>query len=101
MAAGENRFEADHVVVTVGAYQRPRIPSFAADLDPGILQPWLSGRHPGQVPFRPESWSGRLLLLLLPAASSWPGDGRPPLSPDPERAPARATLDYDNQVGDP
>jgi putative flavoprotein involved in K+ transport len=38
LAAGERRFQADHVVVATGAYQRPRIPAFAAELDPGVLQ---------------------------------------------------------------
>jgi putative flavoprotein involved in K+ transport len=38
VAAGDRRLEADHVVVASGAYQRPRIPAFAAELDPGILQ---------------------------------------------------------------
>jgi putative flavoprotein involved in K+ transport len=38
LAAGDRRLEADHVVVASGAYQRPRIPAFAAELDPGILQ---------------------------------------------------------------
>jgi putative flavoprotein involved in K+ transport len=38
VAAGERRFQADHVVVASGAYQRPRIPTFAPELDPGIMQ---------------------------------------------------------------
>jgi putative flavoprotein involved in K+ transport len=38
LAAGDRRFQADHVVVASGAYQRPRIPAFAAELNPGILQ---------------------------------------------------------------
>jgi putative flavoprotein involved in K+ transport len=38
VAAGARRFAADHVVVASGAYRRPRIPAFAAELDPGILQ---------------------------------------------------------------
>jgi putative flavoprotein involved in K+ transport len=38
LAAGDRRFQADHVVVASGAYQRPRIPGFGAELDPGILQ---------------------------------------------------------------
>jgi putative flavoprotein involved in K+ transport len=38
VAAGDRRLAADHVVVATGAYQRPRIPAFAAELDPGILQ---------------------------------------------------------------
>jgi putative flavoprotein involved in K+ transport len=38
VAAGDRRFQADHVVVASGAYQRPRIPAFAAELDAGIRQ---------------------------------------------------------------
>jgi putative flavoprotein involved in K+ transport len=38
LAAGDRRLEADHVVVATGAYQRPRVPAFAAELDPGVLQ---------------------------------------------------------------
>jgi putative flavoprotein involved in K+ transport len=38
LAAGDRRLEAGQVVVATGAYQRPRIPGFAAELDPGILQ---------------------------------------------------------------
>ena len=38
LAAGGRRFEADHVVVATGAYHLPRIPAFAADLDPAIVQ---------------------------------------------------------------
>jgi putative flavoprotein involved in K+ transport len=104
VAAGKSRFEADHVVVAAGAYQRPRIPAFAHELDPGILQlhagqycdpsqlqeggvlvvgaansgaeialevsrdhrTWLSGRHPGQEPYRPGSsrWD-RLLIPVI------------------------------------
>jgi len=38
VTAGDRRFEAEHVVVASGAYQRPRIPSFARELDPSIVQ---------------------------------------------------------------
>ena len=38
VVAGNRRWEADQVVVAPGAYQRPRIPAFAADLDPSIIQ---------------------------------------------------------------
>jgi putative flavoprotein involved in K+ transport len=102
VAAGRNRLEADHVVVAAGAYQRPRVPAYAAELDPSILQlhssqyrnpsrlqeggvlvvgaansgaeialevsrehrTWLSGRHPGQEPYRPGS--SRWDRLLIP-----------------------------------
>jgi putative flavoprotein involved in K+ transport len=50
VAAGTNRLEADHVVVAAGAYQRPRIPAFAPELDPGILQLHSSQyRDPSQL----------------------------------------------------
>jgi putative flavoprotein involved in K+ transport len=50
VAAGERRFQADHVVVASGAYQRPRIPAFAAELDPGIVQLHSSQyRDPSQL----------------------------------------------------
>ena len=36
--AGNLRFEAENVVVATGAYHIPRIPAFAAELDPAIVQ---------------------------------------------------------------
>ena len=36
--AGDRRFEAAHVVVAMATYQRPRVPEFAGQLDPGIVQ---------------------------------------------------------------
>jgi putative flavoprotein involved in K+ transport len=103
VAAGDRRFEADHVVVASGAYHSPRVPAFAAELDPGIVQlhsseyrdpsqlqeggvlvvgaansgaeialevsrdhrTWLSGRHPGQEPYRPGSRWFRLLVPVI------------------------------------
>jgi putative flavoprotein involved in K+ transport len=103
VTAGDRRFEGDHVVVATGAYQSPRIPALATELDPGIVQlhsseyldpsqlqeggvlvvgaansgaeialevskahlTWLSGRHPGQEPFRPGSKWDRLLLPVV------------------------------------
>jgi putative flavoprotein involved in K+ transport len=38
VAAGDRRLEADSVVVALGAYQRPNVPAFAPELDPGIVQ---------------------------------------------------------------
>ena len=38
VTAGPSRYEADNVVVATGGYQAPRIPVFAADLDPAITQ---------------------------------------------------------------
>ena len=50
VAAGKNRYEADQVVVASGAYQRPRIPTFAPELDPGIVQLHSSRyRDPSQL----------------------------------------------------
>jgi putative flavoprotein involved in K+ transport len=36
--AGERRFTADNVVVAMSSWQKPRIPEFANELDPGIIQ---------------------------------------------------------------
>ena len=38
VTAGERRFEADNVVVAMSDYQKPRTPSFASELDAGIVQ---------------------------------------------------------------
>jgi putative flavoprotein involved in K+ transport len=38
IAAGSQRFEAENVVVAMANYQVPRMPTFARDLDPAILQ---------------------------------------------------------------
>ncbi|HSO56047.1 MAG TPA: NAD(P)/FAD-dependent oxidoreductase [Actinomycetes bacterium] len=50
VTAGERRFEAANVVVAAGAYHHPLVPSFAPELDPGILQLHSSGyRRPAQL----------------------------------------------------
>jgi putative flavoprotein involved in K+ transport len=50
VTAGERRFEADNVVVAAGAYAQPRVPAFAADLDPAVLQLHSSRyRRPDQL----------------------------------------------------
>jgi putative flavoprotein involved in K+ transport len=38
LRSGDRRFEADNVVVATGVMQRPHVPSFAPELDPGIRQ---------------------------------------------------------------
>jgi putative flavoprotein involved in K+ transport len=51
IAAGDQRFEADHVVIATGAFQAPYIPDFAPQLDPRIVQLHSSEyRNPGQLP---------------------------------------------------
>jgi putative flavoprotein involved in K+ transport len=48
--AGTRRFEADHVVVAMANFQRPRIPDFAAQLRSDIVQIHSSSyRNPGQL----------------------------------------------------
>jgi putative flavoprotein involved in K+ transport len=50
VTAGERRFEAANVVVASGAYHTPRVPAFATELDPGIVQLHSSGyRRPDQL----------------------------------------------------
>lgn len=50
VTAGGHRFEADHVVVASGTFQRPIVPDFAGELDPAIRQ-LHSGeyRNPSQL----------------------------------------------------
>ena len=38
VTSGRSRYEADNVVVATGGYQAPRIPEFATELDPDIVQ---------------------------------------------------------------
>ena len=48
--AGDERFEAAHVVVAMANYQQPRVPAFAGELDPGIVQFHSSAyRNPSQL----------------------------------------------------
>jgi len=50
VVSNQCRYAADNVVVACGAYQAPRLPSFAAQLDPGILQLHSSAyRNPTQL----------------------------------------------------
>jgi putative flavoprotein involved in K+ transport len=38
VVVGDKRFEADNVVVAMGKHQRPRVPPFASELNPAIVQ---------------------------------------------------------------
>ena len=50
VTAGNLRLEADHIVVAMASYQKPRIPSFAQNLDPSIVQLHsLDYRNPSQL----------------------------------------------------
>jgi putative flavoprotein involved in K+ transport len=50
LAAGDKRYEADNVIVASGAHRNPKIPPFARELDPRIVQ-LHSGeyRNPSQL----------------------------------------------------
>jgi putative flavoprotein involved in K+ transport len=48
--AGGRRFEADNVVVAMSSWQKPRVPEFASELDPGIVQLHVAEyRNPDQL----------------------------------------------------
>lgn len=50
VSAGDRRFEADNVVVASGVYQTPRVPYFASELDPSIVQMHSTEyRNPSQL----------------------------------------------------
>src|SRR6266540_265262 len=38
VSAGESRFEVEHVIVATGAHRIPKVPAFASELDPRIVQ---------------------------------------------------------------
>ena len=101
--AGDRLLEAAQVVVAMADLQRGRVPGFAHELDPAIVQVhsvdyknpaqlrdggvllvgagnsgaeiamelaaqrrvWLSGRHPGHIPFRNDGFLARVLLIRL------------------------------------
>jgi putative flavoprotein involved in K+ transport len=48
--SGDRRFEADNVVVAMSSWQRPRVPGFASELDPRIVQLHVAEyKNPGQL----------------------------------------------------
>ena len=50
VVAGDKRVEAEHVVVAMAHYQQPRVPPFAGQLDPRIVQLHsFEYRSPGQL----------------------------------------------------
>jgi len=50
LRAGERRFRAENVVVAMGNHQQARVPAFAAELDPAIVQLHSREyRNPGQL----------------------------------------------------
>lgn len=50
VTAGNRRFDAEHVVVAMATYQKPRVPLFAKELDPAILQLHsVNYKHPSQL----------------------------------------------------
>jgi len=58
VTAGERRFEADHVVVAMAQDQEPRLPAFAAELDPAIVQ-----LHPQSYKNPTQLREGRVLVV--------------------------------------
>jgi len=50
VAAGDRTYESSNVIVATGAHQIPRVPDFAGELDPAIVQLHSSAyRNPSQV----------------------------------------------------
>jgi putative flavoprotein involved in K+ transport len=58
VAAGDRRFEADNVVVAMATYQVPRVPRFASELDPDVVQ-----LHTGQYRNPSQLQGGRVLVV--------------------------------------
>ena len=57
--AGNRRFEAEHVVVAMATYQKPRVPAFANELDPAMLQlhSWTTETRPSSSRAASSSWA--------------------------------------------
>jgi len=50
VCSGDRRFEADNVVVAMSNFQKPKVPAFATELDPDIVQLHsFHYRNPGQL----------------------------------------------------
>ena len=48
--SGDRPYEADNVVVAMSSWQRPRVPDYASELDPGIVQLHVAEyKNPGQL----------------------------------------------------
>lgn len=76
--AGEETFEAEQVVVAIGSYQTPRLPAFARELDPHIVQLHSSEyKNPGQLQPGPVLIVGagnsgaEIAMDLAPKHSLW------------------------------
>ena len=56
--AGGHRYEAGEVIVATGAFQRPRVPAFATELDPGIRHstPTSTATRRSSPTARSSSW---------------------------------------------
>lgn len=90
--SGEERIWADNVVVATGAFHTPRVPEFASDLDPNIVQLHSSEyRQPSQVQDGPVLVVGagqsgaEIALELCDGHEVWLSGrdiGGPPFQPD-------------------
>lgn len=90
--AGDTTFVADNVVVAMAAYQQPKVPAFAEDLDPGIVQLHVAEyRNPGQLREGPVLIVGagnsgaEIAMELVPhheVLVSGPSTGAQPFRPD-------------------
>jgi putative flavoprotein involved in K+ transport len=50
VSAGNRRFEAENVIIAMANYQRPRVPAFASELNPNIVQVHsFDYRNPSQL----------------------------------------------------
>ncbi len=88
VAAAQQRFEADHVVLATGAHREARIPAFARDLDRETVQLHSSAyRNPGQLQPGPVLVVGaansgaEIALDLATRCEVWLAGSRVPVFP--------------------
>jgi len=58
LTAGDRRLQAENVVVAMSSHRSPRVPAFAAELDPGVIQ-----MHSDEYRIRPSCATGTPLSL--------------------------------------
>jgi len=90
ISAGERRFEADNLVVTMATHQVPWVPPAARELDPGVVQLHAADyRNPSQL-----RDGGTLVVGVgnsgAETPSNWPDHGAPGL-PGGRQATFRST----------
>ncbi len=99
LTVGDQQLAAEHVVVATGSYQQPRIPAFASELDPTIIQFHSDEyRNPNQLQegdvlvVGAGNSGAEIALELVPTRRVWLAGRDPGPSPEKHSGDFQATL---------